>query len=83
MVSTRSSYQRLNPNMSTKQVVKQKTAYFSFKSPDGEIIKRVDVKGISLISREFPESTRAHILLDLINGKTLNVRHYQLTLVYR
>ena len=83
MSYNRASYQRINPNLSLKPVTNQKTAYFSFKSPDGNILKKVDVKGISLISREITDSTRANILLDLINGKTINVRHYQVTLIYK
>ena len=81
-MSNRASYQRINPNMSLKPVAKKKQARFCFKSPEGVIYKEVGVKGISLLARELTDSTRANILLDLINGKTLNVRHYQVTLVY-
>lgn len=79
----RASYQRLNPNMSTHKTPTPKQACLAFKSPDGVIFKPVTPKAIRLISPELPSLSQSQILINLINGETLLVRHYQVTLVYR
>lgn len=83
MSHNRASYQHHNPNMSTKQAIKPKTPCLAFKSPDGVIFKPLDKKGLRLVARELPSMMASEVLLDLVNGQTLNVRHYQVTLVYR
>jgi len=87
MYQNRASYQSHNPHLSTKQVVKAKQPCLAFKSPDGVIFRPLDKKGVRLVARESPGMMASEVLLDLVNGQTLNVRHcqvtYQVTLVYR
>lgn len=79
----RASYQRHNPNMSIHKAPKPKQACLAFKSPTGVILKPVTPQVIRLISGELPTLSQSQILINLINGKTLVFRHYQVTLVYR
>jgi len=93
MYHNRASYQKINPNMSTKATPKKRTPILVFTArgnylKDGEtatsLIKPCDIKTLRTIAvnRQSPIKV-SDVLLSLVNGETIQVNSFNVTLSFR
>ena len=82
-MSNRASYQRINPNMSIKPVVKSKRATFAFKGANGTSFHLITETTLRLVCKYWPEMTPTNLLIAMLNGKAFKCGETVVSIVHK